>query len=372
MRDPIPALTAIESAGVALAVVADGYLLWQSRFAAMIDPWPSVIFVALFACATIAVFCIPHESNRRFLLIAVAAALLVALASSRPFGIAPIVLAAVLAARLSFAFGVAGTVIAWLAACATIACRIWAQSRLIAMPVSFPVMLYGVFVFALVIGLAFGLIAVYARYASKSAAFAASDERRRIALDLHDSFGHRLTTLNVQLENARRYRAIDPDKADDYLERAAFSARQLLSDVRESVGVLHDGPEGSGSFSTTIERLVADFAATHQIRVDRSIDVGQEPPAEAGTAVCRVLQEALTNVARHAGATALAVRIACDAHDLVFCVQDDGCGFEDRAGNGHGLLSMRRRIEALGGSLTVRSSQGKGTSIEGCVPLARP
>jgi signal transduction histidine kinase len=369
-RDPIPALTLIESAGVVLAAATDAYLLWLSRFAAMIDPVPDVIFIALFACTTAAVFCVPHERNRRFAAIAAAVALLAALASVRPYGITPIVLAAVLAARLTFAFGVSGTVIAWLAACATIGFRMWSQSRAMQVPLSFPLLAYSLCVFAVLIGLAFGLIAVYARFAARSAAFAASEERGKIALELHDAVGHSLTTLNVQLENARRYRAIDPAKADEYLERAASSAQQLLTDVRETVGVLHDGRSGeSVALGAMVERLLSDFAATHQVRIDSQIDLPSDPPGRIGIAVYRVLQEALTNVARHAGATALCVRLACGPRELVFSVEDDGAGMRDAGGNGHGLTSMRRRIEELGGAFAVRSSAGKGTAIEGRVPL---
>lgn len=368
-RDPFRELIWIESAGIVLAAAIDAYLLWKARFGAMLDPDPYAIFIALFVCATAAVLYVPHERNRRFVAIGLAAVLIAAMAFFRPYGIAPIVLATVLAARLTFGFGIPGTAVGWLTACAAIALRVWSQTRAVMVPMSFPLVAY-IAVFAGLMGVAFGLIAVYARFAVKRSALAASEERERIAFDLHDALGHNLTTLNVQLENARRYRAIDPAKADDYLERAASSARLLLSEVREAVGVLSDeGRRQAPSLRDVVDGLLSDFAANHEVRFEERIDVSFEPPERVGIELYRVLQEALTNVARHAGATVLGVTLTAGAREITFTISDNGAGFDTASASGHGIASMRRRIEALGGRLEVQSARGQGTTVEGRVPL---
>jgi signal transduction histidine kinase len=223
---------------------------------------------------------------------------------------------------------------------------------------------------ALIVTLVFGMIAIVWLYANKAATSAASAERARIALDLHDSLGHSLTTLMVKLQNAQRLRISDPEKAESYVRSAAATAAGVLNDVRETVTLLHDDAAAAPPpLPTLLERLHHDFVATHAIDVSWQTAFAQEPSGRIAMAIYRTLQEALTNVARHAAAKRVEVRVLGKDCAIDVLVRDDGAGFKNAGTRGHGLSSMRSRIEDIGGTLTVVSAIGKGTSVQAHVPL---
>jgi signal transduction histidine kinase len=208
-------------------------------------------------------------------------------------------------------------------------------------------------------------------YAASSADAAATRERTRIALDLHDFLGHGLTTLRVQLQNAERYRGSDPGKADDYVRRAMASSGDLLSDVRETVTLLHDDVERTTpSFSVLFDRLCSDFASTHDTIVERRVDVAREPSGRLAVALYRTIAEALTNVARHASAEHVWVTVRGDETSVEASVEDDGCGIvADTQGRGHGLTSMRERIAGVGGVFSISARTAGGTAVRAAVPI---
>ncbi|HVA26888.1 MAG TPA: ATP-binding protein [Candidatus Baltobacteraceae bacterium] len=367
---PFQTLMWIEAVAAAMSLVSDVYLMWSSRFAAMVNPLPDICFAVLSLIAVAAVFAIPHRPNRRFVLVALAVATVAALGGLAPYGITPIVLSAILAARLTFALGTPGAAIAWATGCAAIFLRVLSQTRSFAIPSSLPIIGYTVATYAILLGLLFGMIAVIAAYAAQSAASAAAEERARIALDLHDAIGHTLTTLGVHLENARRYRASDSAKADGYVERAADMAREVLGDVRETVAVLHDDRRpAEASLASMADRVIRDFASTHDLAVEHTIELDSEPSARVSIALFRVLQEALTNIGRHARARRVRVSLSTDAARVTMTIEDDGCGFDGQSSEGHGLAFMRLRMESVGGTLVVTSREGGGTLVEARAPL---
>ena len=368
--DPIAALTWVEVTAVALAFAADFYLLWPSRFAASVNPIPDILFLTSSLAAAACVFSIPHRPNRRFILIGFSVALIGGLGWLPPFGIIPLVLSAVLAARLTLGFGFGGAAIAWGTGCLTILLRVIAQTRTLSIPSAIPLITYYVLVYAILLGLAFGVIAIMALYAARSASSAASAERARIALEIHDSIGHGLTTLAVQIEAARRYQGRDSEKAAGYLERAAVTTNELLSETRETVAVLHgDFLDTPASFEVAIGGLIRTFATTHEITVLEKVEVSREPPREVSVALYRVLQEALTNIARHAGAKEVRVSVAADDRAATLRVEDDGRGFRRELARGQGLGFMRERIASVGGVIEVDCREGRGTVVEAWVPL---
>ena len=376
-EDPIRALVWIEATATVLAVAADVSL-------PLLDPVeaaPNWHLYPLTAAATaicmVAIFSIPHAPNKRYAGIGVACVALLLVGYLPPPGLLMFVLSATLAARLTFAFGSRGAVMAWVVACVALTVRVYAQTHGAASAhfdtwfAAFVAYALQIGPFAILLALIFGIIGLMKVYASSSADAAAASERSRIALDLHDFLGHGLTTLRVQLQNAERYRSSDPDKAGDYLQRAVASSGNLLDDVRETVGLLHDDAErATPSFSILFDRLCSDYAATHDVVVERRIDIAREPTGRVAVALYRAIQEALTNVARHARARHVWIAVRGDDHRLEASVEDDGCGLSDDAsGRGHGLRSMRERISGVSGEFSIAGRNGGGTVVRAAVPV---
>lgn len=201
-------------------------------------------------------------------------------------------------------------------------------------------------------------------------------ERARLARDLHDSVGQHLTALLVGLRTI--------EEADD-LQTATTRAR----DLREFTHVAHDDvrrlARGIGpvlleelGLVAAIERLCSDFQLAHSVTATLHCDVAtfRRIETEAETALYRILQEALTNVAQHAHASAVDVSLVESETSMTLSISDDGRGVQrDDAGfvvqqrGGIGLGSMRERALMLGGEFAMRSGRGNGTTIEVRVPV---
>lgn len=331
-------------------------------------------FTLLAAVAAVAIFGIPHAPNRKFGRLAIAVIALFLLTLFPSDGLSGAVLFTVLACRLTFSFGFLGAATAWGTAMLSV-CAMGAWQLASHQTNMTPLIVAGEIADNfLLITFIFGIIAIVWLYANKAASSAASAERARIALDLHDSLGHSLTTLTVQLQNAERLRASDPGKADAYVKRAAETAADVLQDVRETVTLLHDEVASvPPPLPMLLERLHTDFAATHNVDVTWHIQFTHEPSGRIAMALYRVLQEALTNIARHARAKRVEVRVLGDDGAIQLLVRDDGLGFEHMRAGGHGLASMRGRIESIGGTFTIASGRANGTCIQAQIPLeARP
>jgi signal transduction histidine kinase len=375
-ENPVRALVWIEAVATALAATADACLIAFDPSSAALNRHVYPLTALVTAACIAAVFAVPHAPSRRYLAIALACLLLVAVGWLPPPGLLMFVLAAILAARLTFAFGFRGAAIAWLVACVALSTRVYAEidgagASAAAGPHGFAAYALAIVPFAILLALIFGMIGLMKVYAASSADAAATNERTRIALDLHDFLGHGLTTLRVQLQNAERYRSSDPGKADDYVARAVASSGELLADVRETVGLLHDDVERTTlSFSAMFDRLCVDFASTHATIVERRSDVAPEPSGRVAIALYRTIQEALTNVARHASAAHVWVTVRGDERRVEAAVEDDGCGIAgDAQPRGHGLISMRERITGAGGTFSIAARAGGGTVVRAIVPV---
>lgn len=368
--EPLRALIALEAAALVLAVAYDLTLMAvQMRPGGAFDIRGFAFYAAAFGVAAFAICGIPHAPNRKFFRVAVGIAGILVLNFLPLSALTPSVLLVVLAARLTFSFGFRGMCLAWAAAVVSIA--ITAAQGLGAHPTSMRVLeaLVGACGYCVLITLVFGAICIVWLYATKAAENATSTERMRIALDLHDSLGHSVTALSVQLQNADRLRGASPEKADAYVKRALHSAGELLAGVRETVAVLHDDADAApGSLPSMLERLCNEFASTHEVDAVWNIDLGHEVPARATAALYRVLQEALTNVARHANARHVEVTLAGSNDAIELRVRDDGQGFNGAGFGGHGILSMRKRVESLAGTLTIDST-AQGTSVRAVIPM---
>jgi len=201
-------------------------------------------------------------------------------------------------------------------------------------------------------------------------------ERSRIARDLHDELGHRLLSLRVELAlQQAAVRGISP-AVHDRLSAAIGGLDAAIRSVRAIVAGLR--PLGAGvGLRQAAERRLADFARLHGL--DYRFDAGAPgidgvPDPERDAVLFRVLQEALTNIARHAQATTVCVSLAEAAGETVLRIEDDGVGPAPAApGHGCGIEGMRERTEAYGGRFSLAPGRRGGTVVCATVPrLGQP
>lgn len=198
------------------------------------------------------------------------------------------------------------------------------------------------------------------------------DERLEIARELHDVVGHHLTGMVVQAQAARHVAASRPAVAVDALGRIEGAGLDALASMREMVGALrNDAPTTAGGTWEDVERLLED-AAAHGEPVRASIDPAVRDQATAlAPSVHRILTEALTNVRRHGqGVTRVEVEVRAAGDSLLVTVRDDGT-VPTPAADGHfGVVGMRERATALGGSLDAGPGAGGGWVVRAELPLA--
>lgn len=373
------ALAWIEAIAIALATGMDVLTVFSVAAGGFKPDWGvyAASAVTLGLCV-IGVLRIPHAPNRRYVSIVVACLALCVAGWLPPDGILTFVLSAILAARLTFAFDLRGAAAAWVVACAAISTRFFSaivgpDHAVLGGSSSLNWIMYfqDVAPTALLLALIFGMIVLMKIYATSSADEATTRERTRIALDLHDFLGHGLTTLRVHLQNVDRHRASDPPKAQVYLERAIASSGELLADIRETVGMLHDDDRlNTLPLPALIERLCNDFASTYETQIDVRLHINCEPSGRIAVTLYRVIQEALTNVARHASAGYVCLTIRGDQDTIEATIEDDGRGLQEQARNGgHGLISMRERITRLSGTFSISPRTGGGTIVRALVPI---
>ncbi|WP_149827589.1 sensor histidine kinase [Streptomyces tailanensis] len=207
-------------------------------------------------------------------------------------------------------------------------------------------------------------------YAARVAALSAATERNRLARDIHDSLGHHLTAMSVQLEMASDFRALDPDAAQRALNEARRSVRLALGDVRQSVRVLR-GETEPPALSAALAGLARDGGAPPRVTVEVHGDEDGYGAAEL-TALYRAAQEGVTNARRHALASRVTVVVRLAGNVARLVVTDDGRGFApDAAATGFGLVGMRERVQLVAGSVEIDSGPGAGTRLTVTVPRGK-
>ncbi|MDQ2674050.1 MAG: sensor histidine kinase [Chloroflexota bacterium] len=201
------------------------------------------------------------------------------------------------------------------------------------------------------------------------AAAAVSLERARLARDVHDVVAHTVSSIAVQADAAQASMADDPETTRLRLARIQGAASDALDDLRGLFGALREAGEpdrpspGLGELPA-----LADEAAEAGLDVDLTVEVAD---LADGRALCvyRVVQEALTNIRRHASATRVTISVRRVGAEVRVEVTDDGVGLPaEQAGAGHGLLGIRERVGAYGGTLTVAGEPGAGTSLTVSLP----
>jgi signal transduction histidine kinase len=203
-----------------------------------------------------------------------------------------------------------------------------------------------------------------------------AEERLRIARDLHDVVAHHIALVNVQAGVAAHVMDKRPDQAKEALAHVREASRSALNELRATVGLLRQSgdPEAPTEPAPGLDRLdelVGTFrSAGLHVEVARA-DQGTRLPAAVDLAAYRVIQEALTNVQKHAGEGAKAeINVVRVGPDIEITVLDDGTGEDESgAGGGHGLLGMRERVTALRGTLTTGPRYGGGFRVHAILPV---
>jgi signal transduction histidine kinase len=206
------------------------------------------------------------------------------------------------------------------------------------------------------------------------------EERLRLARELHDVVAHAMSVIAVQSGVGAHVAASRPEEVAKALGAIEATSRAALTELRRLLGVLRQADEPQGDLAPVpgladLEGLLAEVAKAGlavKLRVN-----GTRPPLPAGVELSayRIIQEALTNVVKHAGPAHAQVTIRYRDQDVTVEVTDDGRGvvtsFSDgRAGTGHGLIGMRERVQAFGGDLQTGPRPGGGFRVAARLPLA--
>jgi len=208
-----------------------------------------------------------------------------------------------------------------------------------------------------------------AAYATQAEELAMTQERNRLAREIHDNLGHTLTIVNVQIEAAKAVMDSDPARALNAMGKAQELTQRGLRRVRESVAALRESPVSRRPLQDAIASLVREMQSNGIIT---ELNVAGEPRAlehKVALALYRVAQEGLTNVRRHARASRVDVLLDFQPGEVRLEVKDNGVGTAETAG-GFGLLGVRERMQLLGGRVEIRTGVGKGFCLSASVPVS--
>jgi len=215
-----------------------------------------------------------------------------------------------------------------------------------------------------------------AEYAARIEDLTLAAERQRMARELHDTLSQGLAGLILQLEAANSHLTSGrTERAQAILQQAMARARDTLADARRAIGDLRQGVAIPEDFAEAVREEADRFSTATGIPC--TLDLGSLPslPDDIREHALRVVSEGLTNVARHAQASQVWIRLASGGGCLEVEVRDDGVGFDPAAAatqSGHyGLLGIRERARLAGGTLIVESAPGKGAILRLSVPLNR-
>jgi len=194
-------------------------------------------------------------------------------------------------------------------------------------------------------------------------------ERARLARELHDETGQALTSILLGLKTLEQ--AVETREGREQVASVRQLVVSTLADVRRLAVELRPTALDDFGLEPALERLVDKHRQDGAIAVDLEVRLGESRlPADVETTMYRIVQEALTNIAKHAEATRVSVLVTRKEHAAVVVVEDDGAGFDtSSASPGLGLAGMRERVALVGGRLRVESSASSGTTIAAEIPV---
>jgi signal transduction histidine kinase len=195
---------------------------------------------------------------------------------------------------------------------------------------------------------------------------AATLERTRIAREVHDSLGHTLTTLDVQLELVQRLRQREPEQAIQALDTAKILAKQCLQDVRIAVQTMRSK---DFNLNEALKSLIEQVKQNQRFTIRVDVNLPKLPLQTSHQLYC-IVQEGLTNIQKHAHASCVTLRGYSTVSAIILELTDDGRGFDcELVRSGFGLRGMQERVQLLGGDLKINTELSKGTCVQVMLPL---
>jgi signal transduction histidine kinase len=203
------------------------------------------------------------------------------------------------------------------------------------------------------------------------------EERRRIAREIHDELGQTLSLANIELKTITTLLSAVGGvntKLRSVLQRLDYSLKKSAETARSISENLRPGMLDTLGLKPALEFHIANFAKTTQLACNTEIRLDNQADIDShhATVVFRVIQESLTNIAKHANARSVSIHVIGTEEWLLVIIQDDGVGIQNSGGprkDSFGLIGMAERAEMLGGELVVETSKGGGTKIEVFLPL---
>ncbi|MDO5662240.1 MAG: sensor histidine kinase [Brachybacterium sp.] len=213
---------------------------------------------------------------------------------------------------------------------------------------------------------------LHAQLVAQARESGAQDERQRLAREIHDTLAQGLAGIITQLQSAQHSTGGEP-LAERHVARALQVARASLSEARRSVQALGPQELSRAHLPDALRTLTEQWSKDEGVCAQFEVTGPAEPMSPAiEVSLFRVVQEALTNVAKHAEASRVGVTLSYTGTELLLDVRDDGSGFSNGESAGFGITSMRQRIRGVGGHVTMQSTLGDGTAVSARVPAITP
>ena len=210
------------------------------------------------------------------------------------------------------------------------------------------------------------------RRLSRQLVQAQEEERKTISRELHDEVGQMLTALRMELKSLQELRTVPGAEFDEHVNGAKTLTEQSLRALKDMAMGLRPSMLDDLGLGSAVQWQARQFSKHTGIPVNVQVDgIPADLPERHRTCVYRMVQEALTNTARHAQAKTIDVSVSAQDGQLAVAVKDDGVGFDPAAvrGAGLGLIGMQERVMELRGELRLASHAGKGTAVSATIPL---
>ncbi len=199
---------------------------------------------------------------------------------------------------------------------------------------------------------------------------AVSEERNRLARELHDSAKQQALAASFQLGTVLTLFERDPQAARSHLLEAENLVDAVRKELTDLILELRPPAENGRDFSETLSEYATEWAHQNEIEINITIQGDNELPLETGQTLYRIMQEALANVSRHSAASHTDLSLSYGIDSVALWIEDDGVGFDTmQEYNGIGLASMKERAEAANGSFSIESERGRGTRIQISLPV---
>jgi len=207
---------------------------------------------------------------------------------------------------------------------------------------------------------------------------AQEEERQRVARDIHDGPAQSMSNVVLKAELCEKLISVDLNKALIELQKLKEIVRDSLQDIRKIIYDLRPMSLDDLGLIPTLQRYVYNFREDTGIHVTfKTVGAFNDIRPAVSLTVFRIVQEALSNILKHAGAENVAINLEFSEDKIILHIYDDGIGFNideinqksDDINSGFGIINMRERVELLGGDFEIKSEPGRGTAVNICIPL---